>query len=66
VIRSAFAPLIKAPTPILWGDQDSLFAAPEQALWAALTEAQVVTFEGLGHSMFWEEPKTAGQLLTVF
>lgn len=48
------------------GDQDSLFEAPEEALRAALTEAQFEPFKGLGHNMFWEEPETAGQLLPVF
>jgi pimeloyl-ACP methyl ester carboxylesterase len=61
------APQIKAPTLILWGDQDSLFGAPEQeALRAALREAQFEMFEGHGHNMFWEQPELVGTLIAGF
>lgn len=64
---SALAPQIAAPTLILWGDQDSLFGAPEQeALRTALPEAQFEAFEGLGHNMFWEQPERAGTLIAGF
>jgi pimeloyl-ACP methyl ester carboxylesterase len=64
---SALAPQIEAPTLVLWGDQDSLFGAPEQeALRTALPAARFETFEGLGHNMFWEQPERAGRLIADF
>lgn len=64
---SFFAGRIAAPTLILWGDQDSLFGAPEQeALRTALPAARFEAFAGFGHNMFWETPETAGALIAAF
>ncbi len=63
---SLLAPRITAPTLILWGDQDALFGAAEQeALRAALPQARFVTFAGLGHNMFWEQPRQAGEMIAA-
>lgn len=62
-----YAGRITAPTLILWGDQDSLFGAPEQeALRAALPAARFETFAGHGHNMFWEVPQDAGEMIAGF
>jgi pimeloyl-ACP methyl ester carboxylesterase len=62
-----FAPRITAPTLILWGDQDSLFDAPSQeAVKAALPNAEYQAYPGFGHNMFWETPDTVGARITAF
>lgn len=58
---------IKAPTLILWGDQDGFFGAPEQeALRKALPTARFETAVGLGHNMFWEAPERFGTMIADF
>lgn len=48
---------IKAPTLILWGDQDTLITQSEQvALQAAIKTSQLLTYSGVGHALHWEEP----------
>lgn len=64
---SEMAARIKAPTMILWGDQDGFFDSSAQAeLRAALPNAEYRTFEGFGHNMFWEQPEKFGETVTQF
>jgi pimeloyl-ACP methyl ester carboxylesterase len=49
---------IKAPTLIIWGDQDRLLAREdEEALAAAIPGAQFLVYRGAGHVFYWEEPE---------
>ncbi len=58
---------ITAPTLILWGNQDELMIEGDQtALRAALPKAQFICYEGLGHSMFWEQPERVATDLNEF
>ncbi|MAP96574.1 MAG: alpha/beta hydrolase [Ponticaulis sp.] len=56
---------ITAPALILWGDQDELILEADQvALRAALPDAKFIRYDGLGHSMYWEDPaRVASDLL---
>lgn len=59
---------IKAPTLILWGDQETFFLRNEQdALVKGISNSRLVVYPGLGHSPIWEDPKrVAGDLATFF
>lgn len=64
---SRIAGRIKAPTMILWGDQDSLFDATSQDhIKTVLPDAKYVTYAGHGHNMFWEIPQQVGADITQF
>lgn len=61
------APLVTAPTLVLWGDQDPLFdAGHQERLRAALPAAKYQTFPGFGHNMFWETPEQVGEAIDAF
>lgn len=48
---------IKAPTLIVWGDQDSVLPISDQEkLAAAIVDSQFVVYPGAGHVFYWEEP----------
>ena len=58
---------IKAPTLIVWGDEDALFARSEQeALAAAIAGSQLVMYAGAGHALHWEEPEPFAADLVAF
>jgi non-heme chloroperoxidase len=58
---------IKAPTLIVWGDQDAYFPRREQeALAAAIAGAQLVVYPGAGHGLHWEEPAHFATDLVAF
>jgi non-heme chloroperoxidase len=49
---------ITAPTLILWGDRDEISPRSDQtALAAAIPGSRLVTYEGAGHVVHWEEPE---------
>jgi pimeloyl-ACP methyl ester carboxylesterase len=49
---------IKAPTLILWGDQDSFAPlAEQQLLQSTIPGSRLVIYTGTGHGMHWEEPE---------
>ncbi len=56
------------PTLILWGENDSLFTAEDQAsLHQHFPQARVKTFPETGHAPNWERPaETAAELLTFW
>lgn len=61
------APLVTAPTLVLWGDQDGLFdAAQQEKVRAGLPAAQFETFAGFGHNMFWEVPERVATSIDTF
>ena len=48
---------IKAPVLLIWGDQDKMCDRSEQdSLKAAIPGAQLIIYEGLGHSPHWQVP----------
>jgi pimeloyl-ACP methyl ester carboxylesterase len=57
---------IKAPTLMVWGDQDALFPRSQQeALVAAIAGSRLVVYPGAGHALHWEEPaRFASDLMT--
>jgi pimeloyl-ACP methyl ester carboxylesterase len=64
---TSIAPLVKAPTLVLWGDQDGLFdLAHQERLEKAYPEARFEVFAGAGHNMFWEFPKDAARIISDF
>lgn len=61
------APAVEAPTLILWGDQDGLFdAASQERLQAAVPEARLEIFAGLGHNLNWEDPEKVAAAIRDF
>jgi pimeloyl-ACP methyl ester carboxylesterase len=58
------ATAISAPTLLLWGDRDALVPRSEQeVLLAAIPRAELVIYEGAGHSPNWEQPaRVAGDI----
>ena len=48
---------IKAPTLIIWGDQDAVIPRSDQeTLAAAIIGSRLVVYRGAGHALYWEEP----------
>ncbi len=51
-------PRLTAPMLLIWGGKDPIMGEEaRQTLRAALPQAQVKVFEGLGHNPFWEDPQ---------
>ena len=49
---------VPAPVLLLWGDRDAYAVrADQEALMKAMPTARLVTFEGAGHAIHWEEPE---------
>ncbi|MFO1203922.1 MAG: alpha/beta hydrolase [Tabrizicola sp.] len=64
---SKVAPMVKAKTLILWGDQDGFFdAASQEAVKAAYKGAEYQAYPGYGHNMFWELPDQVGARIMGF
>lgn len=60
-------PRVKAPTLLIWGDQDAMLLRPEQdALLAKLPNARLVVFEGNGHAPHWEAPERVAKEIIAF
>jgi pimeloyl-ACP methyl ester carboxylesterase len=59
---------ITAPTLILWGEQDGLFAGVDgqQRLAAAIPGAQLTVYPETGHSANWERPERVAADLERF
>jgi non-heme chloroperoxidase len=58
---------IRAPTLVVWGDQDAtLSRADQEALVNAIRGSQLVVYEGGGHSPHWEEPRRFASDLATF
>jgi pimeloyl-ACP methyl ester carboxylesterase len=58
---------IKAPTLILWGDQDTLCPRGDQeALLRAIAGSRLVVYQGAGHGLHWEEPERFAADLVAF
>jgi pimeloyl-ACP methyl ester carboxylesterase len=60
-------PRLKAPTLLIWGSEDFIMKAPDrEALRAALPDAKVMIYDGLGHNPFWEQPAAVGDRINQF
>jgi pimeloyl-ACP methyl ester carboxylesterase len=58
---------IKAPTLILWGDQDQVFVKEDQDRFRAeIPNAQFHSFAGAGHTVQWELPKEVAAAIRSF
>ena len=58
---------IKAPTLIIWGDQDVILPRSDQeALVAAIPGSRLVVYAGAGHAFYWEEPDRVASDLVAF
>ena len=58
---------IKAPTLILWGDQDARYPRAEQdALASAIAGSRLLVYHGAGHLLHWEEPQRFASDLMTF
>jgi len=58
---------IRAPTLLIWGGKDNLFGARDRcSLRAALPQAEVRLFEGLGHNAYWEDPQAVASVISPF
>lgn len=58
---------IKAPTLIMWGDQDVHSPRSDQdALTAAIPDSRLAVYHGAGHAVHWEEPEQFASDLTRF
>ena len=58
---------IKAPTLIVWGDQDARYARAEQeALASAIAGSRLLAYHGAGHLLHWEEPQRFASDLVTF
>jgi pimeloyl-ACP methyl ester carboxylesterase len=60
-------PRLTAPVLLIWGSKDPLFGEQvRQTLRAALPQAQVKIFEGLGHNPLWEDPRACADVMNAF
>ncbi len=58
---------IKAPTLLVWGDQDAIIPRSDQeAQRAAIADARLVVYEGYGHAIHWEAPERFASDLVSF
>lgn len=58
---------IAVPTLILWGgEEDVLPAGQASELQAAIEGSRVVTYEGVGHLVLWEQPERVAEDMTAF
>lgn len=59
--------LVKAPTLIVYGAQDTIASREDQEkLAGAITDIRITGFPQLGHMLYWEDPKNVAQELTSF
>lgn len=58
---------VRAPTLIIWGDQDSFLPRSDQeALAAAIPDSRLLTYAGAGHAFYLEEPARVAADLVRF
>jgi pimeloyl-ACP methyl ester carboxylesterase len=55
------------PALLIWGSKDPIMDEQQRAsLRAALPNAQVRIFDGLGHAPFWEQPQAVAAVINDF
>jgi non-heme chloroperoxidase len=58
---------IKAPTLIVWGDEDKVIPRSDQdILLERITGSRLVVYSGAGHVLYWEEPARFALNLVAF
>jgi non-heme chloroperoxidase len=58
---------IKAPTLVVWGDQDAILPQSDQeTLAAAITGSRLLVYPGAGHAFYWEDPGRVASDLAAF
>ena len=58
---------IRAPTLIVWGDQDAILPRSDQeSLAAAVPGSRLLVYPGAGHAFYWEEPRRVASDLAAF
>ena len=58
---------IKAPTLIVWGDEDAILPRSDQeSLTEAIPGARLLVYPGAGHAFYWEDPQRAAADLVAF
>lgn len=58
---------IKAPTLIVWGQDDAILSRAEQeTMAAAIVGAQLLVYEGAGHAFYWEDPARVAADVAAF
>jgi non-heme chloroperoxidase len=58
---------IRAPTLIVWGDQDAILPRSDQEiLAAAIPGSRLLVYPGAGHAFYWEDPSRVASDLAAF
>lgn len=58
---------IKAPTLLVWGDQDGMVPRSDQeAQTAVIPDARLLVYNGVGHAVHWEDPERFATDLVAF
>jgi pimeloyl-ACP methyl ester carboxylesterase len=57
---------ITVPTLILWGEQDELLRAEQEALAAAIPESRLIGYPDTGHLIVWERPQQVAADIAAF
>jgi non-heme chloroperoxidase len=58
---------VSVPTLLMWGDRDTYAQrAAQDRLLTAIPRAQLVTYEGFGHALHWEDPARITNDLVAF
>jgi pimeloyl-ACP methyl ester carboxylesterase len=58
---------VEAPTLIVWGDRDDYAVRTDQeTLLASIPRARLLTYQGAGHAIHWEDPGRFARDLTAF
>lgn len=58
---------ITAPTLVIWGDRDAFARRRHQeVLTAGIAGARLVTYEGVGHAVHWEQPQRVAADVAAF
>jgi pimeloyl-ACP methyl ester carboxylesterase len=58
---------VRAPTLLIWGDDDPVVSrAAQDALAARVPSAALIVYEGVGHTPRWEDPKRFASDVTAF
>jgi pimeloyl-ACP methyl ester carboxylesterase len=58
---------IKAPTLIIWGDQDAVLPRSDQEkLASTIASSQLVVYPGNGHALYWEKPDRIASDIVAF
>ncbi len=65
-----YSPLISKitqPTLLMWGDKDNYFTKSDQEVFLReIKGSRLITYEGTGHALHWEDPKIFASDLVAF